>query len=127
MPVSHGELVQAILVSGRHDINVLPLNTTITRGLAKVVIAVLQGKCIDAVVPSVPGSNYTYNQMSTLLGESGLLNPANLFDYRKDFMTILVDVAFSVFQSLEWLLAFNVNVVKLREDRFSGVCTLRQW
>lgn len=65
--------------------------------------------------------------MSTLLGESGLLNPANLFDYRKDFMTILVDVAFPVFPSLEWLLAFNVNVVKLREDWLSGVCTLRQW
>jgi|GEM_PF-4162078 len=114
--VSHGELVQALLESGRDDIEVVRLDTSLTRGLAQAVVAVVAGQCIDAVVSAVPGSNYTYRQVSSLLGEQGVLNQTNLLGHRRELLSLLVDIAFNELPSLEWLLKADVNPIKLRED-----------
>ena len=63
---SHGELLMRLLNTGRDDIEVVVLNTSLSRGLARVIQDLVEGACVDAVVSSIPGSNYTYDQISSL-------------------------------------------------------------
>lgn len=63
------KLVEAILVSGRDNIRVKEMNTSVVRGLAETVPDLASGKCLDGVVSSMPDSNYSYHQVSSLLKE----------------------------------------------------------
>ncbi|UCD31379.1 MAG: hypothetical protein JSV38_11325, partial [Desulfobacterales bacterium] len=62
---THGDLIRKILISGRDDIAVKTLNTSLSKGLAMVIHDLLQDKCADAVISSIPGSNYSYRQINS--------------------------------------------------------------
>lgn len=114
--LSNGELVQALLESGRDDIEVVRLDTCLTRGLTQAVIAVVAGQCMDAIVSAVPDSNYTYRQVSSLLGDQDMINQANLLTHRSDLLNLLVDIALNGLPAFERLEKADVNAIKLRED-----------
>jgi hypothetical protein len=113
---SHGEMVLRLLQSGREDIEVRVLNTSLSRGLALIIADVLQGHCVDAVISSTPGSNYTYAQTSSLLLEPTRLGPDNILAYRDSLLGLLKDIAFNGFPSVEWYVQVDVNATKLRND-----------
>ncbi len=116
LQISHGELMYAMLVSGRNDIEVKTLNTTLNNGLAVVLAELLEGGCVDGVISSIPGSNYSYRQVSSFLPVHIDLNPENILDYRADLREMMISIAVQGFPSVEWLMRSDVNPIKLRED-----------
>jgi len=113
---SHGELLVRLLKSGRDDIESVNLNTTLTRGLAMVIQHLLAGGCADAVISSIPGSNYTYDQVRTLLPEIRDLNPDTRLGHRNALKRLLREIAFRGYPSVEWVSQADINLTKLRED-----------
>ena len=105
-----------MLLSGRSDIDVEVFNTSLGRGLASVYEKIIDGHCVDAVVSSIPGSNYTYRQVSSILADDTVLDSGNILKHRQELLTILMDIAVSGFPSVEWLQNVQVNPIKLRED-----------
>jgi hypothetical protein len=116
LKISHGELLLAILRSGRGDISVVQLNTSLLKGLSQVVMDLAGGSCADAVVSAIPGSNYSYGQMSSLLDNRSVISESNIQSYREELLQRLNNIAFHGFPSVDWLLRADVNPVKLRED-----------
>ena len=84
LTTSHGELVKKILISGRSDIIVKTLNTSLSKGLASVLDDLLQGGCADAVISSIPGSNYSYSQVNTFLPTKRLLERTTFWIFRRN-------------------------------------------
>ena len=113
---THGELLVRLLKSGRDDIEARPLDTTLTRGLATVILHLARGGCADAVISSVPGSNYTYDQIQTLLPRIPDLNPDTRIAHRQALKTLLREIAFKGFPSVRWVSQVDINLSKLRED-----------
>jgi hypothetical protein len=113
---SHGEVLERLLRSGRSDIDVAVRNTSLGKGLAQVVGELLDGGCVDAVVSSTPGSNYTYGQLSSLLPDGEEVTPENVLDRRVALRGLLRRIAFDGFPSVEWLEGVDVNAPKLRND-----------
>lgn len=116
LQISHGELMYAMLVSGRDDIAVKTLNTTLSGGLATVLSELLEGGCVDGVISSIPGSNYSYRQVSSFLSDGIVLKPGNILEYRADLLNIMLSIAVHGFPSVKWLMQADVNPIKLRED-----------
>jgi hypothetical protein len=116
LKTSHGELLLAILRSGRRDISVIQLNTSLLKGLSQVVMDLAGGSCADAVVSAIPGSNYSYSQMNSLLNNRSAISASNIQGYREELLQRLKNIAFHGFPSVDWLLHADVNPVKLRED-----------
>ena len=81
---THGELVKKILVSGRNDIIVKTLNTSLSKGLASVLENLMQGVCADAVISSIPGSNYSYSQINSFFSNETVIHEDNILDYQED-------------------------------------------
>jgi hypothetical protein len=113
---SHGEMLVKLLRTGREDIDVTILDTALGKGLALVIQDLVRGACVDAVVSSIPGSNYTYNQISSLLPHQAPIGPENILYHRRALRTLLRDIAFRGFPSVNWLKNIDVNSVKLRND-----------
>ena len=116
LTTTHGELLVRLLKSGRNDIETLPLNTTLTRGLATVILHLSRGGCADAVISSVPGSNYTYGQIQSLLPGIPDLNPDTRMAHREALKNLLRQIAFTGFPSVGWMSQADINLAKLRED-----------
>jgi hypothetical protein len=114
--LTHGEVVQAMLLSGRSDIDVEVFNTSLGRGLAGVFEEIADGRCVDAVVSSIPGSNYTFRQVGSILANGIELDTDNILAYRQELLDILMKIAISGFPSVKWLQNVQVNPIKLRED-----------
>jgi hypothetical protein len=119
---SHGEMLVKILKTGREDIELVSLNTALGKGLKQVIRDLIEGECVDGVVSSVPGSNYTYGQISTLLPGRPPLDNGNILHYRNALRHLLSDIAFGGFPSVEWLENIDVNSAKLRNDALKFVC-----
>lgn len=115
---SHGEVVRAMLTSGRSDIHIRSFNTSLAKGLAKAVLDLASGVCIDAVVSAIPGSNYSYNQVSTLLSGTVQLSPQNIVEYKYAVRNQLLNIATHGFPSVSWLNRLDANPAKLREDAY---------
>jgi hypothetical protein len=113
---SHGEMLVKILRTGRDDIELIVMNTALSMGLKQVIRDLIAGECVDAVVSSVPGSNYTYGQISTLLPGRPAIDSGNILYYRKALRHLLSNIAFGGFPSVEWLEEIDVNSAKLRND-----------
>jgi hypothetical protein len=105
-----------LLKTGREDISVDVLNTSLCKGLAQVINDIIDGACVDAVVSSIPGSNYTYEQITSLFYEKVPMNPKNIVFYRSALRSLLRNIAFNGFPSVDWLEGIDVNSVKLRND-----------
>jgi len=118
---SHGELLARILKAGRDDIELIIMNTALSKGLKQVIYDLIEGECVDAVVSSVPGSNYTYGQISTLLPDRPTITRGNILYYRNAMRHLLRDIAFGGFPSVEWLENIDVNSAKLRNDALKFV------
>jgi hypothetical protein len=113
---SHGEMLVKILRTGRDDIELIVMNTALSKGLKQVIRDLIEGHCVDAVVSSVPGSNYTYGQISTLLPGRPTIDSGNILNYRGTLRHLLSEIAFGGFPSAEWLEKIDVNSAKLRND-----------
>lgn len=113
---SHGEMVQKLLLSGRDDINVIVLNTALSKGLAQVINALKNGACVDAVISSTPGSNYTYDQISSLFFNQEQLDRDNILEYKVKLEKLIRQIAISGFPSVAWLDQIDLNSIKLRND-----------
>jgi hypothetical protein len=113
---SHGEMVLKLLKAGRNDIEVTTLNTSLCKGLAQVINEIVEGACVDAVISAVPGSNYTYEQISSLFGDKISVNPDNIKSCRNALISLLQRIAFDGFPSVEWLEGIDANSVKLSND-----------
>lgn len=113
---SHGEMLLKMLLSGRQNIEVKTLNTTLSSGLARTINDLLEGKCIDAVVSSTPGSNYTYNQISSLFQYKVKIDSENLLLFRRSLSRLMKRIALRGFPSVQWLKQIDVNPVKLKSD-----------
>lgn len=113
---SHGKLLRAILQSGRKDISIVELNTSLLKGLSQVIIELASGSCADAVVSAIPGSNYSYSQTSSLLDRQPAISESNILGFRDELLARVKDIAFHGFPSVDWLLQLKVNPVKLLED-----------
>ena len=87
--ISHGELVHKLLLSGREDIQVTLRNTSLSRGLASVLDDLKNGRCADAVLSSIPGSNYSYQQVSSMLPGDVVLSPGNILDHKEPLLARL--------------------------------------
>ena len=113
---SHGELLHKMLISGRKNIDVKVLNTPLSDGLAHVLKDLMKGKCVNAIISSTPGSNYTYGQIKSLLGENSVINSSNILLYRNELKQLLEEIAFKGFPSFEWLKNIDANPIKLKSD-----------
>jgi hypothetical protein len=113
---SHGEMLVKLLQTGRDDIDITILDTALGKGLAQVIQDLVGGACVDAVVSSIPGSNYTYDQISSLLPDQKPIGPENILHHRSTLRTLLRDIAFRGFPSVKWLRNIDVNSIKLRND-----------
>jgi hypothetical protein len=113
---SHGHLLAKLLRAGREDIEIRILNTSLSKGLALVIQDLAAGGCADAVVSSVPGSNYTYDQISSLLAWRHTVSPQNILYHRSALRQLLRRIAHRGFPSVAWLQGIDVNSVKLRND-----------
>jgi hypothetical protein len=113
---SHGEMLLKLLHSGRDDIEVTLLNTSLSKGLAQTIDDLNDGICIDAVISSIPGSNYTYDQVSSLFTDKVQLSQQNILFYRGALRDLVRNIAFHGFPSVEWLEQVDVNPAKLRND-----------
>ena len=113
---SHGEMLLKLLLSGRDDIEVEVYNTSLSKGLAKALEYLACGGCLDAVISSVPGSNYTYDQIGSLFDDRGPVTAENISEHRDDLKRLLRDIALHGFPSVQWLERADVNTVKLKND-----------
>lgn len=113
---SHGEMLAKILRTGRDDIQLVIMNTALSKGLKHVLRDLMAGACVDAVVSSVPGSNYTYGQIGSLLPGEPPIDKGNILYYRSALRQLLRDIALVGFPSVEWLQSVDVNSAKLRND-----------
>ncbi len=113
---SHGEMLVRLLRAGRDDLDIRVLNTSLSKGLARVIHDLANGACADAVVSAIPGSNYTYDQISSLFEYRRIIGPENILYHRSALRDLLRDIAFKGFPSVEWLETIDVNSVKLRND-----------
>ena len=113
---SHGEMLMRLLKAGRDDIEVRALNTSLEKGLIQVLHNLIEGGCADAVVSAIPGSNYTYGQIGSLLDPHQTIHSRNILEHRPDLRKLLRDVAMRGFPSVAWLNKIDVNSVKLRHD-----------
>ncbi len=113
---SHGEMLMRLLQAGRDDIEVRVLNTSLGKGLAHVIQDLKTGACVDAVVSAIPGSNYTYEQISSLFAYRFKIGPDNILYHRSALRALLREIALEGFPSVEWLQTADVNAVKLRND-----------
>ena len=118
---SHGEMMEKMLRSGRDDIDIIVLDTALSKGLAMVLQRLLAGACVDAVVSSTPGSNYSYAQVGSLLPGPVALTPENILRYRDRLRTLLREIAFKGFPSVAWLERADVNSIKLKNDALKFV------
>jgi hypothetical protein len=118
---THGEMLLKILKAGRDDIELTIMNTALSKGLKQVVSDLIEGDCVDAVLSSVPGSNYTYGQISTLLPGQPTINSGNILNYRNALRHLLMDIAVDGFPSVEWLKRIDVNSAKLQNDALKFV------
>ena len=98
---SHGEMLVKLLLSGRNDIEIHGLNTALSKGLAQVINDLDGGTCIDAVISSTPESNYTVDQLSSLLFNRVRLTPQNILYRRSALRNLMKDIAFTGFPSVE--------------------------
>jgi hypothetical protein len=83
-------------MTGRDDIELIIMNTALSKGLKQVIGDLIEGECVDAVVSSVPGSNYAYGQISTLLPGRPNIDSENILCYRDDLRNLLGDIAFGI-------------------------------
>ena len=113
---SHGEMLVRLLRAGRDDIEVVVLNTSLSRGLAQVIQDLAKGACADAVLSSIPGSNYTYDQISSLFPDRTPIGPETILYHRSALRQLLREIAFQGFPSVAWLQNIDVNSIKLRND-----------
>jgi len=113
---THGELVKKILVSGRSDIIVKTLNTSLSKGLASVLEDLIEGECADAVISSIPGSNYSYSQINSFFTNETTIREDNILDYQAVLRKILKGIAIEGFPSVRWLEQVDVNTSKLQND-----------
>ncbi len=113
---SHGEMLVRLLRAGRDDIDLRVLNTSLGRGLVRVILDLAAGGCVDAVVSAIPGSNYTYDQISSLFEYRLKIRPENILYHRSALRGLLRDIALTGFPSVEWLETIDVNSIKLRND-----------
>lgn len=113
---SHGELLRRLLLSGRPDIRIEAIDSSLEKGLAQIVYRLANGDCADAVISSIPGSNYTYAQISTLLINPVELGPDNILSYKDTLLQLIRNIAFHGFPSAQWLEGLDVNPVKLAND-----------
>ena len=113
---SHGEMLARLLKAGRDDIEVRALNTSLEKGLTQVLHDLVEGGCADAVVSAIPGSNYTYGQITSLLDPQVEIHSRNILEHRPDLRQLLRDIAIRGFPSVDWLKKIDVNSVKLRHD-----------
>lgn len=113
---SHGEMLTRILRSGRNDIDIEIVNSTLEKGLAQVLYDLMNGGCVDMVISSIPGSNYTYDQIGSLLSEPVRIDSENILAYRKTLLKLLRSIAFKGLPSVKWLEQMDVNPIKLRDD-----------
>lgn len=113
---AHGEMLVRILQTGRDDIELSILNTSLSKGLAQVINDLVEGACVDAVVSSIPGSNYTYDQISSLFIDQRSITSENILYHSSALRKLLRGIAFHGFPSVEWLKKIDVNSVKLRND-----------
>ncbi len=113
---SHGEMLLKLLLSGRDDIEVEAYNTSLSKGLANALEYLACGGCFDAVVSSVPGSNYTYDQIGSLFEDRRPITAENISERRDDLKRLLRDIALNGFPSVQWLERADVNTVKLKND-----------
>ncbi len=118
---THGEMLVKLLKSGRTDIEAKILNTTLSRGLAKVIQDLSDGGCADAVISSIPGSNYTVEQVKSLLPNKKKLNLDTRLADRQALKTSLRQIAFEGFPSVEWVKQADMNLSKLRQDAIKFV------
>jgi hypothetical protein len=81
-----------------------------------VVDDLLHGDCADAVVSSIPGSNYTYRQISSLLSHEVTICRDNILDYQNKLTALLVSIAYDGFPSVSWLEQIDMNSSKLIND-----------
>lgn len=113
---SHGDLLKRLLLSGRSDILIEEINSSLEKGLAQIIDQLANGGCADAVISSIPGSNYTYAQVSTLLINPIALGPENILRYKAALAQLITTIAFHGFPSAQWLEGIDINPVKLLND-----------
>lgn len=113
---THGEMLVKLLKSGRNDIEATILNTTLARGLATLIRELSGGACADAVISSIPGSNYTNSQVRSLLPGKPDLNPDTRLADREALKALLRQIAFKGYPSVAWMEQADINLVKLKED-----------
>lgn len=113
---SHGELLKRLLLSGRKDILIEEINSSLEKGLALIIDRLANGGCADAVISSIPGSNYTYAQVSTLLINPVELGPDNIQTYKARLAHLIQKIAFQGFPSTQWLERLDINPAKLMND-----------
>ena len=113
---SHGDILLKMLLSGRSNIEVEVLNTTLSLGLTKVIDDLVAGRCIDAVVSSTPGSNYTYIQINSLFSYKEDILPENIISHQSKLKQLLKRIALKGYPSVNWLRQVDVNPIKFRND-----------
>ncbi len=113
---SHGEMLVKLLTSGREDMAPAVLNTSLSKGLALVIQDLIDGNCVDAVISSTPGSNYTYDQIGSLFSPPKKITRENILQYRGALVDLMRRVAFHGFPSVGWLENADVNSSKLLHD-----------
>jgi len=116
LKTTHGELVNKILVSGRNDIIVKTLNTSLSKGLATVLDDLLQGSCADAVISAIPGSNYSYKQITSFFPGNTAICENNILDYQQNLKKLLMRIAVKGFPSVRWMEQADINPSKLQND-----------
>ena len=113
---THGEMLVKLLKSGRADIETDERNTTLGRGLAFLIRELAAGACADAVISSVPGSNYTEDQILSLLPGKTSFTPETRKSDRRLLKDLLRKIAFNGYPSVDWMEGADINLAKLRED-----------
>ena len=113
---SHGEMLMRLLVTSRDDVAVSVLNTSLDKGLSRVIHDLVEGACADAVVSAIPGSNYTYGQIGSFFAPRVEITSKNILERRRELRKLLRGIATRGFPSVAWLQNVDVNSVKLRHD-----------
>ncbi len=113
---THGDMLVRLLKSGRDDLEIRAMNTSLGNGLALVLRELARGACADAVISSVPGSNYTYDQISSLFSHRIRIRAENILAHQADLRQLMRQIAFKGFPSAQWLEQVDVNSVKLKND-----------
>ena len=90
---SHSEMLVRLLRAGRDDLDIRVLNTSLSKGLTRVLHDLVNGACVDAVVSAIPGSNYTYDQISSLFEYRRVIGPENILYHRRALRELLRDIA----------------------------------